>query len=133
MLDAYLDRVHMLLWPRLKVGESGRGKEEESGSGRGKKGLKGGAKGRRLRYPTDQPTEPTDQLPPMQMLFDAQLASVRAGSERQIFSGDANAGVHYVVKRYAALAASMLLLMAEYESDESGGSVGPLCLMGLWC
>jgi len=69
-LDDYLDRINLMLWPRLK------------------------------------------------MLFDMQLASVRTGLERQLFTD--SVAVHTVAKRYAALASSMLLLMAEYDSDETG-------------
>lgn len=69
-LDDYLDRVHLLLWPRFKV------------------------------------------------LFDHQMNSIKAGSERTLFNNEAV--VHYVVRRYAALTASMLTLMADHEQDEQG-------------
>lgn len=56
--------------------------------------------------------------PRFKILFDGQLSSVRSGTERVLFQESVS--VHGVVKRYAALASSMLLLMAEYDSDESG-------------
>jgi hypothetical protein len=55
----------------------------------------------------------------VQLLFDNQLGSVRSGTERTLFNESPLP--HPVVKRYAALAASMLLLMAEYDSDAPGG------------
>ena len=58
-------------------------------------------------------------MDPLQVLFDHQLSSVRSGTERPLFQD--SVAVHTVTKRYAALTASMLLLMAEYDSDESGG------------
>ncbi|KAJ9512046.1 hypothetical protein QJQ45_004603 [Haematococcus lacustris] len=70
LLEDYLDRVHLLLWPRLKL------------------------------------------------LFDNQLHSVRSGQERILFND--SPAPHPAVKRYAALAASMLLLMAEYDTDTPG-------------
>lgn len=56
--------------------------------------------------------------PRFKALFDVQLSSVRSGTERTLFAESVS--VHPVVKRYAALTSSMLLLMAEYDSDESG-------------
>ena len=50
------------------------------------------------------------------MLFDLQSSSIRAGVERQLFTGEV--AVHYVTKRYAALTASMLQLMANHELDD---------------
>ena len=63
------------------------------------------------------PLPPPPPAPP-QSLFDAQLHSVRAGTERTLFAE--HVSVHYVVKRYAALTASMLQLMAEYDSEDTG-------------
>lgn len=67
-LDDYLDRIHILLWPRFKV------------------------------------------------LFDAQLASLKGGHERQLFNNEP--GVHSVAKRYATLTASMLQLMSDQDHEE---------------
>lgn len=67
-LDDYLDRLHLLLWPRFKV------------------------------------------------LFDTQLSSIRAGNERQLYTGEC--AVHGVTKRYAALAASMLSMMADHDTED---------------
>ncbi len=60
-------------------------------------------------------------LPP-QLLFDAQLQSVRAGTERALWV-DATAP-HFVTRRYAALASSVLVLMAGYDSGEPGACAG---------
>ncbi|GAX77086.1 hypothetical protein CEUSTIGMA_g4532.t1 [Chlamydomonas eustigma] len=56
--------------------------------------------------------------PRFKVLFDQQLASVRSGTERTLFQDSSS--VHFVTKRYAALASSLLLLMTEYDSEESG-------------
>mmetsp|Transcript_35681 Transcript_35681/g.90202 ORF Transcript_35681/g.90202 Transcript_35681/m.90202 type:complete len:761 (-) Transcript_35681:796-3078(-) len=69
-LDEYLDRVHMLLWPRFK------------------------------------------------MIFDNQSSSLRSGMERTLFNDSVQP--HPVVRRYAALASSMLVLMSGFEADASG-------------
>ncbi|KAG2482867.1 hypothetical protein HYH03_018212 [Edaphochlamys debaryana] len=69
-LDDYLDRVHLLLWPRFKL------------------------------------------------LFDAQLQSVRPGAERALFVD--SPAPHFVTRRYAALASSVLVLMAGYDSGDPG-------------
>jgi hypothetical protein len=53
----------------------------------------------------------------MQVLFDVQAGSIKAGSERSLFSGVVE--VAGVTRRYAALAASCLTLMADHDSDDS--------------
>lgn len=60
--------------------------------------------------------------PRFKVIFDGQLASVKSGAERPLFQeSESHApSVHGVAKRYAALASAMLVLMAEYDSDESG-------------
>mmetsp|Transcript_23537 Transcript_23537/g.64882 ORF Transcript_23537/g.64882 Transcript_23537/m.64882 type:complete len:760 (+) Transcript_23537:107-2386(+) len=68
VLDEYLDRVHLMLWPKLK------------------------------------------------MLFDHQLASVRSGADRAVFVEDP--APHTIVRRYAVLASSMMLLLSKFETDE---------------
>ncbi len=55
---------------------------------------------------------------PLQLLFDNQLASVRTGTERLLFAESPLPAP--VAKRYASLAASMLALMAEYDTDTPG-------------
>jgi len=57
-------------------------------------------------------------LPHPQLLFDHQLASVRNGTERAVFVEDPSP--HTIVRRYAILASSMMLLMSKFESDEQG-------------
>jgi hypothetical protein len=52
----------------------------------------------------------------LQVLFDMQSSSIRAGVERQLYTGEV--AVHYVTKRYAALTASMLQLMSNHELDD---------------
>jgi hypothetical protein len=52
-----------------------------------------------------------------QVLFDVQAASIKPGSERSLFSGSVE--VAGVTRRYAALAASCLTLMADHDSDDS--------------
>lgn len=59
-----------------------------------------------------------DRAKPMQMLHDAQLYSIRSGTERSLFSE--GHGVHCVTKRYAALASSLHVLMAGYDQDDAG-------------
>lgn len=54
----------------------------------------------------------------VQMLHDAQLYSIRSGAERMLFT-EAH-GVHFVTKRYAALAATLHVLMAGYDQDDPG-------------
>ena len=66
--------------------------------------------------------KPCPPPPLLQVLFDQQLASVRGGTEKALFVD--SVAVHSVAKRYAALASSMLLLMAEYDSDETGECKG---------
>ena len=66
--------------------------------------------------------KPCPPPPLLKVLFDQQLASVRGGTEKALFVD--SVAVHSVAKRYAALASSMLLLMAEYDSDETGGCRG---------
>lgn len=56
--------------------------------------------------------------PSLQLLFDHQLNSIRLGAERTLFTE--SPAPHFVVRRYAALAASMLLLMAEYDGQTPG-------------
>lgn len=60
--------------------------------------------------------------PRFKVIFDGQLASVKSGAERSLFQDSMNhsPSIHGVAKRYAALASSMFVLMAEYDSDESG-------------
>lgn len=53
----------------------------------------------------------------VQVLFDVQAGSIKAGSERSLFSGAVE--VSGVTRRYAALAASCLTLMADHDSDDS--------------
>lgn len=53
----------------------------------------------------------------LQVLFDVQAASIRPGNERALFSGAVE--VAAVTRRYAALAASCLTLMADHDSDDS--------------
>jgi hypothetical protein len=53
----------------------------------------------------------------VQVLFDVQAGSIKAGSERSLFSGTVE--VSGVTRRYAALAASCLTLMADHDSDDS--------------
>lgn len=52
-----------------------------------------------------------------QVLFDVQAGSIKAGSERSLFSGAVE--VAGFTRRYAALAASCLTLMADHDSDDS--------------
>ena len=52
------------------------------------------------------------------MLHDSQLASIRVGTERVLFLESPS--VHFVTKRYAALASSLLVLMAGYDQDDPG-------------
>lgn len=54
-----------------------------------------------------------------QLVFDNQLSSVRQGSERALFTESPTP--HTVVRRYASLSASMLLLLAAYDTDAPGG------------
>eukprot|EP00877_Chromochloris_zofingiensis_P003974 jgi/Chrzof1/13578/Cz08g03010.t1 len=54
--------------------------------------------------------------PRYKVLFDVQQSSIRAGSERQLFNNDCS--VHFVTKRYAALTATVLELMADHDSDD---------------
>ena len=75
-----------------------------------------------LPNPPYFPISPTSLT---QVLFDHQLASVRSGTEKQLFHD--SVAVHSVAKRYAALTSSMLLLMAEYDSDESGVWMNQVC------
>ena len=56
--------------------------------------------------------------PRFKVLWDAQRASVRPGAERALFTSDAGAAP--VARRYAALVASALRLMAR-AGDEAGG------------
>jgi hypothetical protein len=51
------------------------------------------------------------------VLFDAQAGSIKPGNERSLFSGCVE--VAGVTRRYAALAASCLTLMADHDSDDS--------------
>jgi hypothetical protein len=51
------------------------------------------------------------------VLFDAQAGSIKPGNERSLFSGCVE--VAGVARRYAALAASCLTLMADHDSDDS--------------
>jgi hypothetical protein len=53
------------------------------------------------------------------VLLDAQMASVRAGAEQRLFSGDVV--VHAAARRYAALCSSLLLLMNEREQEDAAG------------
>ncbi|KAG1668944.1 hypothetical protein FOA52_000988 [Chlamydomonas sp. UWO 241] len=55
--------------------------------------------------------------PRFKVLFDLQLSSLKSASDRHLASDSPD--VHIVVRRYAALAASMLFLMAEYDSDDT--------------
>eukprot|EP00983_Pelagomonas_calceolata_P039058 1137030-Pelagomonas_calceolata.AAC.6 len=55
---------------------------------------------------------------PELMLFDHQLASVRSGADRAVFVEDP--APHTIVRRYAVLASSMMLLLSKFETDEQG-------------
>jgi len=52
------------------------------------------------------------------MLFDHQLASVRTGTGHAVCSE--SPAPHPVIRRYAALASSMMLLTSKFEVDEQG-------------
>jgi hypothetical protein len=72
-------------------------------------------------YPTPYPTR-TPPSTPTQVLWDLQYASIRAGAERQLFTGEV--GAHPTVRRYAALTTSVLRLMAQLDDDEGAGPAG---------
>ncbi len=61
-------------------------------------------------------------VPLVQLLFDAQAGSVRPGVERAMFSGLVE--VAGVTRRYAALTASCLTLLADQEADDGAANNG---------
>ncbi len=164
-VEEYLDRVHLLLWPRFKVRPlrcSRHPGTPARAATRGSAWLVSPISSRSLRR-RDGPVrlDSTAVLPlwsraqhvwlaiaspllctrrnaamqcrpvPMcacrccccaarpQLVFDNQLASVRQGTERQLFQE--SPAPHAVVRRYAALSASMLLLMAQYDAADTPG------------
>jgi hypothetical protein len=58
----------------------------------------------------------------LQVLFDAHLGSLKAVVERSLFVNEP--GVHTLTKRYAALSASLLQLMANQELDDGARGLG---------
>lgn len=56
------------------------------------------------------------------MLWDLQHASIRAGAEKVLFPANREVAVAPAAKRYAALTASVLRLMAT--NDEEDGALG---------
>jgi hypothetical protein len=132
-LDDYLDRVNLLLWPRFKVGcqrlPEGRAAQESSPGHRRRRAKapspQDALRERRFAAPMalaagpEEATQPP-ALPPSQVLWDLQHASIKAGAERSLFTGEV--AVCATTKRYAALTASVLRLMAHH--DEEDGACG---------
>lgn len=123
-LDDYLDRVNLLLWPRFKVAEGGAVSRAGACAGHvfaaacpepatSLLTCSAGAYGTTSHAaPALTPLAPTH----LQVLWDMQHASIKAGAERQLFSGDAAPCA--TVKRYAALTASVLRLMAHHDEED---------------
>lgn len=56
--------------------------------------------------------------PRLKQLLDTQLSSIRAGSEKQLFTGEV--AVHGLTSRYATLTATMYTLISDNDTPDQG-------------